>query len=91
MFARVINAASHFAGELRVYNEQHLVSVTKLSSPVNAMTFGKFGREDNTLISITRKGEHTALSDLLTFLQCITLAAWIHADEGPGACLCIIW
>ena len=55
-FALVINAASYVAGELRVYNEQHLVSVTKLSSPVNAMTFGKFGREENTLVSITRAG-----------------------------------
>jgi len=46
------------AGDLRVYNEQHLVSVTKFKSPVNAMTFGKFGREENTLISITRTGPH---------------------------------
>ena len=44
------------AGEVRVYNEQHLVSVTPFESPVNAMTFGKFGREDNTLISVTRTG-----------------------------------
>ncbi|KAL0026920.1 hypothetical protein WJX77_011582 [Trebouxia sp. C0004] len=43
-------------GDLRVYNEQHLVSVTKFESPVNAMTFGKFGREENTLVSITRTG-----------------------------------
>ncbi|DBA70591.1 TPA: Bardet-Biedl syndrome 1 protein [Trebouxia sp. C0005] len=43
-------------GDVRVYNEQHLVSVTHFKSPVNAMTFGKFGREENTLVSITRTG-----------------------------------
>ena len=41
-----------------MYNEQHLVSMIKLKFPVNAMTFGKFGREENTLISITRTGQH---------------------------------
>jgi len=33
--------------------------LTKLKSPVNAMTFGKFGREENTLVSITRTGLRT--------------------------------
>ena len=40
-----------------MYNEQRLVSITQFSSPVNAMTFGKFGREDSTLISVTCKGK----------------------------------
>ncbi|KAL3141002.1 Bardet-Biedl syndrome 1 protein, variant 2 [Trebouxia sp. C0010 RCD-2024] len=43
-------------GEVRVYNDQHLVSITPLESPVNALTFGKFGREENTLIGVTRTG-----------------------------------
>lgn len=56
---KTCNAA---AGEVRMYNEQHLVSTTQLSSPVNAMTFGKFGREDNTLISVTRTGTAPAVA-----------------------------
>ena len=44
------------AGQVRVYNEQHLVSVSSFKSPVNAMAFGRFGREDNTLISVSRTG-----------------------------------
>lgn len=44
------------AGELRVYNGQNLMSTTQLSSPYNAMTFGKYGREDSTLIGIMKSG-----------------------------------
>ncbi|DBA87232.1 TPA: Bardet-Biedl syndrome 1 protein [Trebouxia sp. C0004] len=54
--SRYVCESTFSAGDLRVYNEQHLVSVTKFESPVNAMTFGKFGREENTLVSITRTG-----------------------------------
>ena len=42
--------------ELRVYSEKHLVSVTKLDEPVLCLHWGKFGREDNTLISILKSG-----------------------------------
>ena len=42
--------------ELHVYNEKHLVSVTKLDEPVLCVHWGKFGREDNTLISILKSG-----------------------------------
>lgn len=51
------------SGEVRVYNEQHLVSVTPFESPVNAMTFGRFGREDSTLIGVTRTGTQTHASE----------------------------
>jgi len=42
--------------ELHVYNEKHLVSVTSLDEPVLCVHWGKFGREDNTLISILKSG-----------------------------------
>ena len=44
------------AGELRVYNEKQLVSTTKMPSPVGAMVFGRYGREEHALISILTSG-----------------------------------
>lgn len=42
--------------EVRIYNEKHLVSVFSVKSPVTGMVFGRYGREDNTFITITRSG-----------------------------------
>ena len=44
------------AGELLVYNEKQLVSTTKMPSPVGAMVFGRYGREEHALISILTSG-----------------------------------
>ena len=44
------------AGELRIYNEKQLVSTTKMPSPVGAMVFGRYGREEHALISILTSG-----------------------------------
>ena len=44
------------AGELRVYNEKQLVSTSKMPSPVGAMVFGRYGREEHALISILTSG-----------------------------------
>ena len=58
------------AGELRVYNDKQLVSTTKMLSPVGAMVFGRYGREEHALISILTSG---ALGEMqlggLTVLQ----------------------
>lgn len=43
-------------GEIRVYHEKHLASIHTVSSPVSALYFGKYGREDNTLITILKNG-----------------------------------
>mmetsp|Transcript_16762 Transcript_16762/g.42090 ORF Transcript_16762/g.42090 Transcript_16762/m.42090 type:complete len:590 (-) Transcript_16762:163-1932(-) len=43
-------------GELRVYNEKTLVSILKADDNVLGMAFGKYGREDNTLILAHRSG-----------------------------------
>ncbi|GMH36088.1 hypothetical protein BSKO_03956 [Bryopsis sp. KO-2023] len=43
-------------GEVRVYHEKHLASVHTVSSKVSALYFGKFGREDNTLITLMKDG-----------------------------------
>jgi len=43
-------------GEVRVYNEKHLVSLHTIPSPVTGVWFGRYGREDNTLITVTKSG-----------------------------------
>ncbi len=39
-----------------MYNEKLLVSVHVVPNPVTALCFGRYGREDNTLISLTKSG-----------------------------------
>ena len=43
-------------GEIRVYNEIMLTSITRMNEPIRAMKFGRFGREDNTLAVTTSSG-----------------------------------
>lgn len=43
-------------GEIRLYNEIMLCSVTRIAEPIRAMKFGRFGREDNTLVVTTSSG-----------------------------------
>ncbi|QDZ20277.1 Bardet-Biedl syndrome 1-like protein [Chloropicon primus] len=43
-------------GEIRMYNEILLCSVIKLKEPIRALKFGRFGREDNTLVVTTSSG-----------------------------------
>lgn len=43
-------------GELRVYNEKNLISVYNTPAPISGIWFGKYGREDNTLITVTKSG-----------------------------------
>ncbi len=44
------------AGEVRVYNEKVLVSMHTAPAPLRGVAFGRYAREDNTLISVTRTG-----------------------------------
>ncbi|KAK3242964.1 Bardet-Biedl syndrome 1 protein [Cymbomonas tetramitiformis] len=43
-------------GEVRVYNEKHLVSIHQTNDPVMGLRFGRFGREDNTMIMTHKSG-----------------------------------
>eukprot|EP00955_Chlamydomonas_euryale_P001521 17400-Chlamydomonas_euryale.AAC.2 len=42
--------------QVRVYNERHLVSVHSVPSPVTGLWAGRYGREDNTLVTVLRSG-----------------------------------
>mmetsp|Transcript_36912 Transcript_36912/g.115586 ORF Transcript_36912/g.115586 Transcript_36912/m.115586 type:complete len:596 (-) Transcript_36912:28-1815(-) len=43
-------------GEVRCYREKKLVARLQLNEPVTALYFGQYGREDNTLVAVTRSG-----------------------------------
>ena len=43
-------------GEVRLYKERFLLSTAQVDGPVTAMQFGRFGREESTLILVTRGG-----------------------------------
>jgi len=42
--------------EVRVYNEKHCLAIHSVTSPVTALYFGPYGREDSTLIAILKSG-----------------------------------
>ncbi|XP_046850601.1 Bardet-Biedl syndrome 1 protein-like isoform X2 [Xenia sp. Carnegie-2017] len=42
--------------EVRLYKEKFLISTLQVDSPVTAMQYGRFGREDSSLIVVTLKG-----------------------------------
>eukprot|EP00899_Mesostigma_viride_P012791 jgi/Mesvir1/21512/Mv03955-RA.1 len=44
------------SGELRIYNEKTLVATTTVPDTYMSMRFGRFGREDNTLIATSSSG-----------------------------------
>ena len=39
-----------------MYHDKLLVSVHTMPSPVTALWFGRYGREDNALVTITKSG-----------------------------------
>jgi Bardet-Biedl syndrome 1 protein len=43
-------------GQVRVYNDKHLVSVHSSHDPVMGMRFGRFGREENTMVMTHASG-----------------------------------
>ena len=44
------------ADEVRIYHDRHLSWTHTVSSPITGMCFGRYGREDNTLILVTKSG-----------------------------------
>ncbi len=62
-----------YVGEVRVYNDKSLVSVHTLPSPVTGMWFGRYGREENTLITVrldTHTHTHTH-TDVVFIAPCV--------------------
>lgn len=43
-------------GEVQVYRDKYLVDTIKLREPAHALLFGKYGREDSTLVAILASG-----------------------------------
>lgn len=43
-------------GEVRVYVDQQLTSVTRMAEPINALRYGRYGREDSCLVLIGKSG-----------------------------------
>ena len=43
-------------GEVRVYYDKHLSWTHTVASPVTGLWFGRYGREDNTLIIVCKSG-----------------------------------
>jgi Bardet-Biedl syndrome 1 protein len=66
--------------ELRVYNEQALVACTTLPEAVTAMRFGRYGREDATLILLGKSG--TLYVKILPRKAAIE---GVRIDAGPPA------
>ena len=46
-------------GEVRIYNEKSLVSSVRVREEVTALRFGKFGREENSLVMAHKSGSLT--------------------------------
>lgn len=44
-------------GEIRLYNEKHLINIYNLHTRVTALRFGRFGREDAVLVAIAERGD----------------------------------
>lgn len=44
------------SGEIRLYNEKRLVASYSLPAPATALYFGRYNREDNTIVCVTRAG-----------------------------------
>ena len=44
-------------GEIRLYNDKHLINIYNLNTRVCALRFGRFGREDAVLVAIAEKGD----------------------------------
>lgn len=54
LFSAVIVALTN--GEVRIYNERVLADTIMVNEVVTAVRFGRYSREDNTLVIITRSG-----------------------------------
>ena len=44
-----------------IYDDKNVVDCFQMDNPVSAMKFGKFGREDNTLVLVTVRHFHPAM------------------------------
>ncbi|KAJ9510374.1 hypothetical protein QJQ45_015847 [Haematococcus lacustris] len=63
-------------GEIRVYNGRSLVGCHTVPSPTTGLLFGRYGREDNTLITLSKSG---ALD-----IKMLPRNAVLEAPPGPA-------
>ncbi|CAL9699155.1 unnamed protein product [Knipowitschia caucasica] len=64
------------SGEVRLYQDQWLVNTQRAPEPVTAMTFGRYGREEGTVIMATRGGG--------MLVRILRRTASLQKSEGGG-------
>ena len=52
------------SSHLLIFDDKNVVDCFQMDNPVSAMKFGKFGREDNTLVLVTVRHFHTKVTNL---------------------------
>ena len=68
-------------GEIRVYAGKSLLNKTQVYEPITAMKFGRYGREDATLVLVLKSG--TIMLKMLPRTACIEPNAGL--SQGPPA------
>ena len=77
-------------GTVRMYIDRHLISTIKLDSAPTALCFGRFGREESTLIVTTRRGGlHVRMLKRDARLQPVKCSAGGFLTPGAGARLAL--
>lgn len=66
--------------EIHLYKDKFLVDVIPVEENVFAMKFGRLGREDATLVLVTKSSSFSLR--LISILSCIRSSGWIdHQDS----------
>ncbi|XP_070086313.1 BBSome complex member BBS1 isoform X7 [Equus przewalskii] len=68
-------------GEVRIYHDKALLNVIRTPDAVTSLCFGRYGREDNTLIVTTRAMHRTFQTDLY-LLRLRAARAYVRALES---------
>ena len=71
------------SGHVLIFDDKNVVDCFLMDNPVSAMKFGKFGREDNTLVLVTVRNFQLRWIMKL-FTRCFTLKdGWKPPHEDP--------
>lgn len=73
-------------GEVRVYHEKRLASCHSVPSPVTALWFGRYGREDDTLVTLTKSGSLDIKVWRGWGRKCERCGSSQHGSPGEGDC-----
>ncbi|XP_014648531.1 PREDICTED: Bardet-Biedl syndrome 1 protein isoform X3 [Ceratotherium simum simum] len=68
-------------GEVRIYHDKALLNVIRAPDAVTSLCFGRYGREDNTLVMTTRAMHRTFQTDLY-LLRLRAARAYVQALES---------